>query len=265
MKEFKIFSLPDPQTDLNIERSDSPIAGKRVNPLPFEVVIMAGGRGERLTPLTDSIPKPLLNVGGKPIVEHNLDRLCKMGIRHFTFCLNYKGDQIRDYFGDGASRKVNITYIDEQEPYGTIGGVSLKTDFTFEDLLVINGDLLTNINFEQFYFFFVKEDIDLAVATIPYQTNLPFGILEISEENAVQSIREKPSFTYYINTGIYFMKREVISLIPKNSRFDAVELIQAALAAGFKVSSFPLLDYWIDIGQLEDYQKAQKDIKFLNL
>lgn len=265
MKEFKIFSLPETPPDLKLEHSKSPASGKEVPPLPFEVVIMAGGRGERLAPLTDSTPKPLLDVGGKPIVEYNLERLRKMGVQHFTFCLSYKGDQVREYFGDGKEREVNIYYINEKEPYGTIGGVSLKTDFAYEDLLVINGDLLTNINFEQFYYFFVEEDADLAVATIPYQINLPFGIMEISEENEVESIREKPSFTYYINTGIYFLKREVISLIPKNKRFDAIDLIEAAMASNLKVSSFPLLDYWMDIGQMEDYHKAQKDIKFLNL
>jgi NDP-sugar pyrophosphorylase family protein len=226
---------------------------------------MAGGRGERLAPLTDTLPKPLLDVGGKPIVEHTLERLMKLGIKNFTFCLNYKGEMVRDYFGNGENREVEIQYIEESEPFGTIGGVSLKTEFEYEDLLVINGDLLTNINFEQFYDFFVEEDADLAVATIPYQVNLPYGILTISDENEVESIKEKPSFTYHINTGIYFLKREIIDLIPKNQRFDAIDLIQTAMAKDYKVSSFPLLDYWVDIGQMEDYHKAQKDIKFLNL
>lgn len=265
MKKFKLFSLPETPTDSRISHSESIPTNESTRPLPFEVVIMAGGRGERLAPLTDTLPKPLLDVGGKPIVEYNVERLRKMGIQHFTFCLNYKGEMVRDYFGDGEDREATIQYIEEQEPYGTIGGVSLKTDFAYEDLLVINGDLLTNINFEQFYDFFVEEDADMAVATIPYQINLPYGILQISEDYEVESIKEKPSYTYYINTGIYFLKREIISLIPKNQRFDAIELIQAAMAHGCKVSSFPLLDYWVDIGQMEDYHKAQKDIKFLNL
>ena len=265
MKKFRLFSLPETPPDSKISHSESIPTSKISRPLPFEVVIMAGGRGQRLSPLTDELPKPLLDVGGKPIVEYNLERLRKMGIRHFTFCLNYKGNLVRDYFGDGSDREVDIQYIEEQEPYGTIGGVRLKTDFEYEDLLVINGDLLTKINFEQFYDFFVEEDADLAVATIPYQIDLPYGILRISEDHEVESIKEKPSYTYYINTGIYFLKREIISLIPANQRFDAIELIQVAMAKGLKVSSFPLLDYWMDIGQMEDYKKAKKDIKFLDL
>jgi NDP-sugar pyrophosphorylase family protein len=130
---------------------------------------------------------------------------------------------------------------------------------------VINGDLLTTINFERFYSFYLEEDADLAVATIPYRVNLPFGIFEVDDKHAISSIKEKPTFTYHINSGIYLIRRELLELIPPNRRFDAIDLIETAVRKGLKVSSFPLLDYWIDIGQMEDYQKAQEDIQFLDL
>ena len=226
---------------------------------------MAGGKGERLKPLTENRPKPLLNVGEKPIVQYNIERLQKFGVKNFTFCLNYLGEQIESYFGDGKDFDVEIDYLYEKDFLGTIGGITQKENFKYQDLLIINGDLLTTINFERFYHFFVEEDADLAVSTIPYQINLPFGILEIDDNQEVESIREKPSYTYYINTGIYLIKREMIELIPRNTKFDAIDLIESAMKKNCKVSSFPLLDYWVDIGQMEDYQKAQKDIKFLDL
>ncbi|MCB9231185.1 MAG: NTP transferase domain-containing protein [Bacteroidia bacterium] len=233
--------------------------------LPFEVVVMAGGRGERLKPLTDSCPKPLLQVGMKPIVEYQIDRLQKIGIRNFTFCLNYLGEQVEAYFGDGEKRGLDIQYLFENSPLGTIGGVALKEEFRFTDILVINGDLLTTINFERFYAFFLEQDADIAVASIPYRVNLPYGILEMDNGNVVRSIKEKPNYTYYINTGMYFIKQEVLELIPRDTRFDAIDLIEKAIEAGLKVSTFPLLEYWIDIGQMDDYHKAQEDIKFLDL
>lgn len=233
--------------------------------LPFEVVIMAGGRGERLKPLTDKAPKPMLDVGGKPIVEYNVRRLIKTGVREFTFCLNYLGKMVEDHFGDGKDYGASISYLYEERPLGTIGGLMLKDEFKYQDLLVLNGDLLTAINFEKFYTFFLENDADMAVAAIPYNVNLAYGILEIGNDHEVKSVREKPTFTYHINTGIYFIRRELTELIPKGKPFDAIELIEIAMEKGCKVSTFPLLDYWIDIGQMEDYEKARKDIEFLDL
>lgn len=226
---------------------------------------MAGGRGERLAPLTDTCPKPLLKVGDKPIVEYSISRLIDTGVTDFTFCVNYLGDMIKDHFGDGSNWRVQFDYIHEPEALGTIGGVSLKENFRFEDILVINGDLLTTINFERFYAFFIEEEADMAIATIPYRVNLPYGILEQSSNHEVQSIREKPNYTYYINTGIYFVRRDLLDLLPQGERYDAVDLIELAMQNERKVSAFHLMDYWIDIGQMEDYQKAQEDILFLDL
>lgn len=218
-----------------------------------------------MSPLTDKVPKPLLKVGNRPIVEYSIMRLRKAGIRHFTFCVNYLGEKIQQHFGEGEDWNAEFSYIYEQEPLGTIGGVALKEEFHFNDLLVINGDLLTTINFEKFYAFFVEEDADIAVATIPYRVPLPYGIFELSGNNEVKSVKEKPTYSYFINTGIYFVRREILDLIPRNTRYDAIELIETAMARQCKVASFPLLDYWIDIGQMDDYHKAQEDVGFLDL
>lgn len=233
--------------------------------LPFEVVVMAGGRGERLSPLTDDLPKPLVKIGKRPIVEYSILRLQKAGIRNFTFCINHLGEQITQHFGDGGDWGLNFQYIYEPKPLGTVGGVALKEHFVYDDLMIINGDLLTTINFEKFFAFFVEEDADMAVATIPYRVNLPYGIVEVDDKHNINSIKEKPTFTYHINCGIYFIRRELLALIPPHKRFDAIELIEKAMKVGKKVVSFPVLEYWIDIGKMDDYQKAQEDVQFLDL
>ncbi|MEM6268124.1 MAG: sugar phosphate nucleotidyltransferase [Bacteroidota bacterium] len=232
--------------------------------LPFEAIVMAGGRGERLSPLTDTIPKPLLKVGKRPIVEYSILRLHQAGVRDFTFCLNYRGEMIQQHFGTGKQWQAQFEYLYETQPLGTIGGAALKESFRFEDVLVINGDLLTTINFEKFYGFYLDKDADMAVATIPHRVSLAYGILEMDEHHEVHTIREKPTYTYHLNTGIYLMRRELLRLIPPGRRFDAVDLIQKAMEKGYRVRSFPLLDYWIDIGQMEDFKKAEEDVQFLD-
>jgi NDP-sugar pyrophosphorylase family protein len=246
----------------------SPASKKKTQPapvLPFEVIVMAGGKGERLSPLTDDIPKPLVKIGNRPIVEYSILRLQKAGAKYFTFCVNHFGDQIAQHFGDGSDWGLKFDYIFEPQPLGTVGGVALKDNFVYNDLLVINGDLLTTINFEKFFAFFVEEEADLAVATIPYRINLPYGIVEVGDSHTINSIKEKPTFTYHINCGIYFIRRELLELIPPGRRVDAIELIETAMKAGKKVSSFPVLEYWVDIGKMDDYQKAQEDVQFLDL
>ncbi|MFN9998041.1 MAG: sugar phosphate nucleotidyltransferase [bacterium] len=174
--------------------------------LPVDAVIMAGGRGERLKPLTDTIPKPLLPVGNKPIIKHNLDRLRLFGIDDFWISLRYLGDMIKDFIGDGIDDGINIKYITEQIPLGTIGSVSLIDDFQHDYLLVMNSDLLTNIDFEKFFIDFLESGADLSVATIPYNVNIPYAILSTSN-NLVSSFQEKPTYTYFANAGIYLMNK----------------------------------------------------------
>jgi dTDP-glucose pyrophosphorylase/mRNA-degrading endonuclease RelE of RelBE toxin-antitoxin system len=227
--------------------------------LPIDAIIMAGGRGQRLRPLTDATPKPLLKVGDKSIMEHNVDRLALYGIDDFWFSVNYLGNQIVDYFGDGKDRNRSIHYVWEDEPMGTIGSVSKIDNFEHEHVLLSNSDVLTNLDYEAFYLDFLKKDADFAVVTIPYNVSIPYAVLETSNGHVVD-FKEKPTYTYYSNGGIYLMKRSVLDYIPKNTHFNATDLMERLIAENKKVVSYPLVGYWLDVGKHEDFEKAQNDI-----
>ncbi len=230
--------------------------------LPIDAVIMAGGRGQRLQPLTDSIPKPLLKVGDKPIMEHNLNRLAIFGIDDFWVSVKYLGEQIEDYFGSGKQKNISIEYIRENEPLGTIGSVSQITNFKHDYVLVTNSDLLTNIDYEDFFLEFIKHDADLAVLSIPYQVAIPYAVLE-TDKGEVKSIKEKPIFTYFSNGGIYLMKKEIVQLIPQNKFYNATDLMEDLIQKNKKIISFPFSGYWLDVGKHEDFEKAQTDINIV--
>jgi dTDP-glucose pyrophosphorylase len=232
--------------------------------LPIDAVLMAGGRGERLRPLTDNLPKPLLKVGEKPIIEYNVDRLIEYGVDNFYLSVKYLAHLLEDYFGNGAAKDVAIQYIHEDNPLGTIGAVSLIKNFQHTTVLVMNSDLLTNIDFEDFYRNFLQEDAAMAVATIPYQVNIPYGILE-TEQSRVTALKEKPTYTYYANAGIYLLRRDIVELIPHNQFFNATDLIELLIQQGYKVAHYPILGYWLDIGKPDDFRKAQEDIKHIKL
>lgn len=230
--------------------------------LPIDAVIMAGGRGERLRPLTDTTPKPLLPVGGKPILEHNLNRLALFGVDDFWISLNYLGEQIENYFGTGKERNINIKYVWEKEALGTIGAVSKIKNFEHDYILVTNSDLLTNLDYEHFFLDFLKNDADISVVTIPYRVSIPYAVMETSNGHVV-SFKEKPTYTYYSNGGIYLMKRSILDYIPMDSFYNATDLMEKLINEGKRVVSYPLAGYWLDIGKPEDYSKAQLDINQL--
>jgi len=232
--------------------------------LPAEVVIMAGGRGERLMPLTDKTPKSLLRVGDKPILEINIDRLIRFGIDSFFITVKYRKEQIKDYFGNGDNKGIHITYIEESEPLGTIGSVSMINDLEHENILVMNSDLLTNIDFEDFYKKFIEEEADMAVASIPYHIDLPYAVLE-TKGDQIHSFKEKPTYTYYSNAGIYLIKRKLLDLIPIKQHFNATDFMQELLEHKHKLIYYPILGYWLDIGRPEDFTKANEDIKHIKL
>lgn len=227
--------------------------------LPIDAVIMAGGRGLRLQPLTDTVPKPLLKVGNKAIMEHNLDRLALFGIDDFWVSVKYLGEQIETYFGHGTEKNIKIEYVWEEKSLGTIGAVSQIKNFEHDYILVTNSDLLTNIDYEQFFLEFINQDADLAVLTIPYQVSIPYAVLETSN-GTVKSFKEKPTYTYYSNGGIYLMKKEMLKYIPKDTFFDAPHLMQELINNKQKVISFPFSGYWLDVGKHEDFEKAHIDI-----
>lgn len=232
--------------------------------LPVSAVIMAGGRGERLRPLTDDKPKPMLTIGDKPILEHNINRLRLFGIENYWISIRYLGEQIENYFKDGLDKNIHLQYIREDQPLGTIGAVSKIKNLQHEYILVMNSDLLTNIDFEDFFLDFIKHNADLSVLSIPYSVDVPYAVLETDNEN-VLSFREKPTYTYYSNGGIYLMKKSVLDLIPEGTHYHATDLMESLIKEKKKVISYPLVGYWLDIGRKEDYVKAQKDIHHINI
>jgi len=232
--------------------------------LPLEAFIMAGGKGERLLPLTEKCPKPLLKVGDKPIIEHNVDRLIKYGIEKIVISIRYLGDQIKAHFGDGANRDTHITYIEENEPLGTFGALSLVDEVKTDHVLLMNSDLLTNIDFADFYRSYLNANADFMVASIPYQVQVPYAVLQINEGEVV-SFDEKPTFSYYSNGGIYMFKTSLLSYLEKGKFFNATDFMELLIREKKKVSHYPILGYWLDIGKPQDYEKAQEDIKHINL
>lgn len=229
--------------------------------IPADVVIMAGGKGTRLIPLTSNTPKPLLKINGKSIIDHNIDRLIFYGLKEFWISINYLADKVKKHLGNGAKRNININYITENKPLGTIGAIkSLNT--VNEYVLITNSDILTKLNYEEFFLNFVDNNADMSVVTIPYRVSIPYGVLE-TNNNHILSLKEKPKYTYYSNAGIYLVKKEILDLIPENQFFNATDLIEKLISISKKVISYPISCYWLDIGKHEDFKKAQKDI--LNL
>jgi dTDP-glucose pyrophosphorylase len=231
--------------------------------LPVAAVIMAGGRGERLRPLTDSTPKPMLRVGDKPILEHNIDHLLRFGITDLTISVRYLGEQIEDYFGDGAAKGVTIRYLHEDQPLGTMGALAALPEVSPEYLLVMNSDLLTNLDFSAFFEAFLDQHADLAVATVPHEVDIPFAVFELDEGNRVRAFREKPRYVYPCNAGIYLLKKSLLGLIPAGEKFDATDLMNRVLDEGRTVLAEPLRGYWLDIGRMDEYRQAQQDIHHL--
>ncbi len=237
---------------------------QQVTLLPVNAIIMAGGEGVRLRPLTTSTPKPLLKIGHKPIIDYGIDQLVKYGIDNISICTNYLSDHIISYLGEGTQRNITIEYIIEEKKLGTIGAVSLIDNFKHDCILVMNADLLTNINLEEFYHEFMRSGASMSVACTPYKVDIPYAILEI-DKSYIRSLKEKPTFTYYSNAGIYLIKKDALSHIPYNTHFNATDLIEHLIKIDQKVTYFPILGYWLDIGSMDDFQKAQEDIKYFIL
>ena len=228
--------------------------------LPLDAVIMAGGLGQRLRPLTLDTPKPLIKVGSKPIIEHNIDRLALFGIDDFWISVKYLGEQIENYFGNGELKNINIEYVWEDEPLGTIGAISKINNFKHDFILVTNSDLLTNIDYEQFFLEFINQNADFAILSIPYNVKIPYAVLE-TQLGVVKSFKEKPTYTYFSNGGVYLMKKGMLNYLPKNDFYNATDLMETLIQNGHKVISVPFNGYWLDIGRHEDFERAQRDFK----
>lgn len=232
------------------------IIDTRITPtvLPLDAIVMAGGRGERLRPLTLDCPKPLLRVGEKPIIDHNIGLLAAAGIRNITVTVNYLADQIIRHFSTPVAG-VQVRTVVEPRFMGTIGSASLIAHRPDGNTLVMNSDLLTDINLEELYLTHASEHADITIAAVPYTVSVPYAILQ-TEGRAVKALSEKPTFTYHANAGIYIISNRLLASLPSDCRTDATDLIEQALDAGLRVAYYPITGTWIDIGSHADYAHA---------
>lgn len=229
--------------------------------LPIDAVLMAGGKGERLRPLTEKTPKPLLKVGEKAIIDHNVDRLISYGINHISVTVNYLGEQLEDHYRE-PHNGIQIQTVREPKFLGTIGSIRFVKEFHNDAILVMNSDLFTNVNYEDFYLHFREHDADMSVVAIPYNVSIPFGVFNLNGRN-ITGLSEKPKFDYYANAGIYLIKKTVLNFIPDNHMFHATDLIEALIANNKRVIRFPLNGTWIDIGTPQEYQRANDMVKYM--
>ena len=231
--------------------------------LPVDAVMMAGGKGERLRPLTEKTPKPLLPVGEKAIIDHNVDRLISYGVQHISVTVNYLKEQIEDHYKE-LRNGVRIMTVREPKYLGTIGSIRFVPKFYNDTVLLMNSDVFTNIDYEDFFLHFQHHDAEMSVAAIPYDVSIPYGILDLDGRN-VQGLLEKPKYNYYANAGIYLIKRRALDEIPVDTFFNATDLIEKLIGEGKKVIRYPLNGTWIDIGNPQEYQKAKDLVKHLYL
>lgn len=229
--------------------------------LPIDAVLMAGGKGERLRPLTENTPKPLLKIGDKAIIDYNIDRLLQYGLDDIYVTVNYLAEQIEKHFSK-SNKGIRIHCVREPKYLGTMGSVKFIRDFRHETVLIMNSDLFTNIDLEDFYANHMKHNADISVAAFPYSISVPYGILDMHEIN-IKGLHEKPTYNYYANAGIYLVNRKLFDLIPEDTFFDATSFIELLISKEFSVIKFPIIGYWIDIGKPEDYLKVKEFVKHL--
>ncbi|GAB7021523.1 nucleotidyltransferase family protein [Salidesulfovibrio brasiliensis] len=227
------------------------------------VVIMAGGLGTRLHPLTENCPKPLLKVGDKPILETILDNFMAYGFRNFTLSVNYKSDMVMDHFGDGSQLGCSIEYLCEDKRMGTAGALSLFNERPDKPFFVMNGDLLTTINFKHFLDFHERTGAEATMGVCEHAYQIPYGVVRV-DENRIVDLEEKPTNTYYINAGVYMLSPSALDAIPENEFFDMPQLFRRLMDAGRETTAYPVRGLWIDIGQHEDLERAHVTIQSIN-
>ena len=229
--------------------------------LPFDAVLMAGGKGERLRPLTETIPKPLVKVGEKCIIDYNIDNLISYGVKHLNVTINYLGEQLEEHFAEPRNG-VQVRTFREPKFLGTIGSIKFVDTFHNDYILVMNSDLFTDIDFEDFFLHFREHDAEMSVAAVPYNVSIPLGILDLEGRN-IKGLLEKPKYNYYANAGIYLIKKSTLAEIPEDTFFNATDLIEKLISQGKSVIRYPLKGTWIDIGQHADLAKARDLVKHI--
>jgi len=220
-----------------------------------KVILMVGGLGTRLRPLTNKTPKPMLHVGGKPILQTIIEKFVSYGFINIVLCVGYKSNIIQDFFGDGSRFGANIEYVMEDKRMGTAGALSLLNTKPNEPFFVMNGDLLTNVNFEHLFDFHVSSKSMATMCVREYDFQVPYGVVKM-ENGKIQSIVEKPIHKFFVSAGIYMLNPKTIDYIPKNEFYDMPTLFEKLIGMNEKTVSFPLREYWLDIGRIEEYEKA---------
>ncbi len=223
-----------------------------------KVILMAGGLGSRLRPLTNDLPKPLLEVGNKPILETIIANFAKYGFKNIILSVNYKSQMIEDYFGDGSTFGVSIEYIHENKKLGTAGALSLMKDKLTEPFFVMNGDLLTNVNLEHMLEYHTQNQAIATMGVREYDFQVPYGVVKIKGHH-IESIEEKPTHTFFVNGGVYFLDTEVLNYIPENSFYDMPVLFEKLIENKQKTISFLIREYWLDIGRMSDFEQANDE------
>jgi NDP-sugar pyrophosphorylase family protein len=223
---------------------------------PNWVILMAGGLGKRLHPLTQECPKPLLKVGGKPILEIILESFAEQGFKNIFISVNYKAEMIQDYFGKGDRWGVQISYLHERKRLGTAGALSLLPERPIAPIIVMNGDLLTRTSFESLLQFHQVQGSVATMVVRDYEFKVPYGVVRI-DKATIKEIEEKPVQRFFVNAGIYTLSPEALDLLPEDTFFDMPTLFEELIAVGQCTTAYPLQEYWLDIGRLEEFERAQ--------
>jgi dTDP-glucose pyrophosphorylase len=225
--------------------------------LGVSAVVMAGGYGARLRPLTNETPKPMLLLGDKPLVEHTIDSLRRYGVQQVYMATHYKAEAFSDYFGDGRAFGVQIDYIHEEKPLGT-AGVLASLPKGDDPLLVINGDIVTDVSYEAMLRFHEESAAEMTVGVRQYEFSVPYGVMDMEGTN-ILGLKEKPTHHFFVNAGIYLLERSAAQHVPQGCSFDMPQLIESLVSLNRKVIGFPISEYWLDIGRMSDYEKARSD------
>lgn len=237
-----------------LARKTLPQEPLRKNP----VVLMAGGMGTRLRPLTQQRPKPLLQVGEKPIIQTIIENFVSQGFHDFKICINYQGEQIKAFCGNGGKWNANIEYIEEQKRLGTAGALSLLSKRPETPFFVMNGDVLTKVDFVRLLGFHQKQHNLATMCVREYRYQIPYGVVQLDQHRIID-LKEKPVKYYNVNAGVYLLEPTVLDHIPKNEYFDMTQLFEKLIEENAQVGSFPLREYWMDVGRMEDFEQAHLD------
>lgn len=235
---------------------------ERKTSLPVDAVLMAGGKGLRLRPLTLDRPKPLLEIGGQAIIDRNVNELIANGVRNVSVTVNYLKEQLIGHYRTPVTPDVKVNCVEEEEFLGTIGALTLVKEFHNDTILVMNSDLITDIDFEDFYIHFREHDAMMSAAAVPYTVTIPYGIFELDGRD-IKGVSEKPIYNLYANAGIYLLKKQALEYIPQGKVFNATDLIDTLVVSGQRVIRYPLTGLWIDVGTPEEFRRASELVKHL--